>query len=287
MSDRISLDDPAAQAQGAEQIRPIARRYEIDRYLAALLAPRAARDDLIALAAFSGELHRIGESVSDPMLGEIRLQWWRDALDSGARGERTGHPTADAVIGVIQRHNLPRDSLSDMLDAHTHRLYADPPPDHKALSLELDLIEGTLFDFAARVLSCGQTPLLARAVQSAGRAYGLARVATALALPLSRGREPFPPQAAHSAAVSDRDWRTELAEIAARCRGYLVDFRGMLAELGHDRSAVITAMLPLAVVEPYLRALQRRDHDPLRNIAEIAPLTRVARIAGAHLRRRL
>lgn len=287
MSDALDSIDPAAHATARDQIRTTARRYEIDRYLSALLAPRAARDDLIALAAFSGELHRIGETVSEPMLGEIRFQWWRDALDSGARGEKTGHPIADAVTGVVQRYRLSPERLLEMLDVHAHRLYADPPASHDALSLELDLTEGVMFDVAARVLGCAPKPLLARAVQSAGRGYGLARIATTLARSLSRGREPFPPRADWLTLASARDWRAELADIVVMSRACVDDLRVVLADMGRDRAGVMTAMLPVAVVEPYLKALQRLDHDPLRDIAEIVPLTRVARIAGAHLRRRL
>ena len=59
-------------------IRLAARAYERDRYLAALLSPAARRDDLLVLAAFAGDVGRIASSVSEPMMGAIRLQWWRD-----------------------------------------------------------------------------------------------------------------------------------------------------------------------------------------------------------------
>ena len=42
------------------------------------------------------------------------------------------------------------------------------------------------------------------------------------------------------------------------------------------------AFLPLALVETYLRALERPGRDVLRSPAEIAPLTRAWRIAAAH-----
>lgn len=57
-----------------QHVRDTARTYAPDRYLAALLAPKSYRDDLIILAAFLGEMERIPKIVREPALGEIRLQ---------------------------------------------------------------------------------------------------------------------------------------------------------------------------------------------------------------------
>ena len=38
----------------------------------------------------------MAELVSEPGLGAIRLQWWRDAIERAASGEAIGHPVADA-----------------------------------------------------------------------------------------------------------------------------------------------------------------------------------------------
>ena len=71
----------AGAAAGGDPVIASARSGEPDRYLAALLAPPAARADLLALAAFASELARVPSLVTrEPTMGEIRLQWWRDAL---------------------------------------------------------------------------------------------------------------------------------------------------------------------------------------------------------------
>ena len=69
-----------------EAVRASARLNAPDRYYAALFAPAAVRDDLIALAAFCGEIARIGRQVSEPVMGEIRITWWRDALLAAEHG---------------------------------------------------------------------------------------------------------------------------------------------------------------------------------------------------------
>ena len=67
------------EAERGDTITRIARDGDPDRALAALFAPRESRADLLALIAFNVELARIAEQVSEPELGAIRMQWWREA----------------------------------------------------------------------------------------------------------------------------------------------------------------------------------------------------------------
>jgi len=61
--------------------RDVVARFDHDRHLITLYAPQDKRGALCALYAFNYEISRIRESVSEPMLGEIRLQWWHEAID--------------------------------------------------------------------------------------------------------------------------------------------------------------------------------------------------------------
>ena len=63
------------------------------------------------------------------MIGEIRLQWWRDAIEAAQSDSLTGNPVADAVMGLIRRRGLPIDLFTHVLDARITDLYADPMPD--------------------------------------------------------------------------------------------------------------------------------------------------------------
>ena len=63
------------------------RRHDRARYLSSLFAPDERREDLFALYAFNLEVAKTAEVVSEPMLGQIRLQWWREAI---APTQRTG-----------------------------------------------------------------------------------------------------------------------------------------------------------------------------------------------------
>ena len=82
------------EAERGDTVRRIARDGDPDRSLAALFVPREIRPDLFALIAFNVELARSAEQASEPELGAIRLQWWRDAVVRVAEGEATGNPVA-------------------------------------------------------------------------------------------------------------------------------------------------------------------------------------------------
>ncbi len=73
----------------------LVRQRDRDRYWSALFAPKLKRPSLLALYAFNAELDHILALVSEPMAGQIRLQWWRDAVDLASPGTRTGNPVAD------------------------------------------------------------------------------------------------------------------------------------------------------------------------------------------------
>ncbi len=255
-------------------MRNAARTLEPDRYLAALLSPSAARNDLIALAAFVAELKRIPQIVSDPHLAEIRLAWWRDALVPDS-ADATGNPTADAMRGVMARHGLDREALAVWLDALAHTFYAAGPEDEAHLDLELSLIEGTPFAFAARICGARDDASLKAVCDAAGQAYGLARLGLDFPRVLARGRIPLPgldTGSGDAATVTAQAARTRLDELA---QSRLRHFRAMFTTLDARTKA---ALLPVALVEPYLRACCNQRHDLTRELAEIAPLTRVWRL---------
>ena len=116
-----------------DAVRTVARDGDPDRYASALFAPRPAREPLFALYALNVELARAAEQVSEPQLGEIRLQWWREALDRAAAGEDTGNPIADAVGSVARRYALSGDSLAGLIDARSFDVSVKIMPDTAAL----------------------------------------------------------------------------------------------------------------------------------------------------------
>lgn len=274
---RLSL----RSAADAETVRDAARQGDPDRYLAALLAPKDFRDDLVVLAAVTGEVNRIMRVAHDPHLAEIRLQWWRDALLS-PDGAATGNPVADAFINVMQRRSLPHEDIAAWFDARAHTFYAAPPGDDAQLELEMRLVEGTAFSLAARILDpVDDMQGMQSFITNASVAYGLARIGADFPYWMARGRFALP---ATAGRFENADARAVVAYISSTARRALAAARAQWPRLP---PRVIPAFLPLALVEPYLRALERHGHDVLHQPGEIAPLRRVARLWLAHVTRKI
>jgi len=271
----------------AETVAASARAGEPDRYLAALLAPPPARDGLLALAAFSSELGRIGQLVTrEPIMGEIRLQWWRDALQPAEAGMRTGNPVADALREAASRHALPGPLLLGMVDAHAGDLEPEPFPTEAALDAYLAASEGAQFALAAGMLGSAAASELDAASQAAGRAYGLVRLLLALPQTLAQGRSPLPFERLQQAGIIDLAGQADPARIATLmrdlCSEVLRNFEAARRHVANMPRPLRVAYLPLALVRPYLRALERPGRDSLREVPEIAPLRRVWSMARAH-----
>src|SRR5271156_3271915 len=80
---------PGRRSTDPDRLSPVGalvRRHDRDRFQTALFAPAARREALFALYAFNYEIARVRESVREPMLGQIRLQWWREAIDAAYAG---------------------------------------------------------------------------------------------------------------------------------------------------------------------------------------------------------
>jgi phytoene synthase len=267
-------------------VRTIARDGDLDRYVSALFAPRAAREHLFALYAFNTELDHIGEQVSEPQLGEIRLQWWRDALDRASSGETTGQPVADALGLAVRECDLSRQSLADLIDARGFDVSVKIMPDAAALDDYLAKTAGALFKLASEVCMTGgravEPRALEQAVRAAGIAYGLTGLMRALPVHARRGRIDIPEDAllrhgtspAKLLAGEASEGLTELlADLRETARAALKSARRHVAELSPQARP---AFLPLALVDPYLSVLQKVD--PLHQIADINPLARLWRL---------
>ena len=272
----------AAPAVGTDIARTTARAFERDRYLAALLAPSRVRGDLVVLAALAGELSRIPVFVGERMIGEIRLQWWREAIDAGAgAGTRTGHPIADAVIDTIVRHGLPLATIHGLIDAQVDRLDPLPFADLDALLASLAAWDGGLFEIAWRVLGgVGERPSL---LTASGQAYGISRMLVELPAAVAGEHVMAPRSMLASRGLSspgllDADaagkWQALSTELAGHARHLLDELADEYRTA--DRSVRLAA-LPIALVRPYLSVTQRLDVLALE-AGDIGPLTRVWRL---------
>ncbi len=102
--------------QNIEYCRQQAREHDVDRYYISLFAPADRRTALWALIAFNQEVAKTRAVVSEAMLGEIRLQWWREALEGIAAGTPRAHPVVEALASEIHDFLSIRPYLDEIID---------------------------------------------------------------------------------------------------------------------------------------------------------------------------
>ncbi len=125
-------------------------RFDPDRAAAIAFQPAGARSALYALHAFSLEVAHLRETVGEPVLGAMRLQWWRDALDELASGRERRHAVLQPLAAAMRAHDLPPEYLRRLLDARETDLETAPPADLPAYARDTG---GTLAALAGQVVS--------------------------------------------------------------------------------------------------------------------------------------
>jgi phytoene synthase len=256
------------------------RESDRDRWLACLFAPDAARPHLFALYAFNAEISKIRDLVSQPILGEMRLQWWLDALNEPEGGEVRGdlhaHPVADALLATIETCALPRKTFSDLLEARRFDLYDDPAPDLHFLESYCGETCSSLFRLAGLILGAVGGKDSAEAAGPAGCAYAFTGLLRAFPWHVANQQCYVPGDVLERHGLEPRNLfaredspalRAALAEMRALARGCLAGARKAIALLPEtERLAYRVLSLP----ELYLREMERRDYDPYKTLVEVA-----------------
>lgn len=245
-----------------------------------MFAPDAARPHLLALYAFNVELSRIRETVTDPTIGEIRLQWWLDAIGGMFAGEVAGHPVLQALAPAILRGGLPERSFRNMIEARRFDLFEDPMPTLNDLEGYLGETASTLIQMAALVLDPANAAGSARAAGLAGVAMGIAGQLRLIPITRARGQCYVPNDLLESEGLTPADiirgepssgLEKVLSGLRDVARQRLDEARRLRTEIS---SAAFAAFLPVALTEPYLDRLAKLGPASLIRVADISPLRR-------------
>jgi phytoene synthase len=241
----------------------IVRAADPDRYFSALFAPAARRPFLFALYAFNHELARVAESVREPMLGEIRLQWWREALQSAREGKPRRHDVAEAMARVFEAVDVPPGLLDAMIDARAFDVSTDTFATFADLETYLDATSGNLMRLAALIVGARHDA----PAQDAGIAYGLAGILRARSFHACRGKTFLPIDALAAegltpeqaiAGVEVDPMKAVVRTLASRARS-----RHAAARACRVPGPTISAFLPAALVPLYLRGIPRALRGPM------------------------
>lgn len=248
-----------------------------DRYLCALLSPEPVRGAISSIYAFNLELARIRELVSEPMMGEVRLQWWRDTLSGAPHGDAHANPIADALLETIRVHDLPLAPLLNMIEARQFDLYDDPMPDRSAFEGYAGETASSVIQLCCTILNAGNAAKTADAAGHAGVAQLVA--GSLLLMPIHRSRgQVYVPGDLLGAVGLDRDGflsGRDQTLIEQAVKGFIALGREHLnaarQQSGNVNQSCFPAFLPAATIEMILdRAgnLGASVHDTSMSIAQ-------------------
>lgn len=196
-----------------EACAALVQRADPDRFAATMAAPPAARARLWPLYAFNLEIARAPWAASDPMIAEIRLQWWIDRIRA-MPGAVPAHEVAAPLAALLAEGRVPPALLAAMAEARRRDL--DPAPfDADELAAWLDATAGNLMWAAA--LALGAPDTAGPVVRDFAQGAGIAAFLSARPGYAARGRAPL---ARLDPAALARDGLAAIAR--ARARRHLV-----------------------------------------------------------------
>lgn len=261
------------------------KRYDYDRWLTALFVPGPRRAGMFVLLAFNTEIARIRETVSEPMLGDIRLQWWRDALDSMAAGKAPpSHPVAGALARLVAEHNLPIDELRRMIDARASDLDVVPFQTLDELCAYAHDTGGLLSGLMFRLWGDDSAEGLATA-REVGAAYALTGLIRGIPYHVRHDvlRIPADMIAARGLTPEGLFQRENSAaffaitrELGERAAALQRSAKEKITERGPQRRAFYRLA---ALTSLYLKRLEKAGFDPGHRKLDIGPVRKIAALA--------
>jgi phytoene synthase len=267
----------------------LVRRHDCDRYLAALFAPAPLRPHLYALYAFNYEIARIAESVNEPMMAEIRRQWWRETIAEAAQGRPRRHDVAEALCELFAHTTVEPSRFIGLIDARARDDSSEEFASMAELESYADDTAGAVMRIAARILGAGDR--LDPLSRAAGMAYGLTGLLRAMPYRAARAKLDLPRDLMTQYALSrERLFAGEggpalepaLQAVGERALRHLDAARAFQIDRG-----ALAAFLPATLCGPYLRAMLRPGFDPFRQLSEIAQWRRQLILLARAVRTRI
>jgi 15-cis-phytoene synthase len=257
----------AAPRDAAGFCADLVRSHDFARYASSLFVPAPHRRALLAIYAFNVEISRVREHVSQPLPGEIRMQWWTDMLAGAGHGGVEGNPVAAELLQAIRNFGLPVEPLARLIDEHQFDLYNDPMPSMAALEGYINDTSSALFSLAAQ-LAAPPSEEIDHLARHAGLALGLVQVVAALPRDASRRQLFVPLQVlqSHGSDVEEifsgkptANTRSAIDQLLGEANSHLKTAFSLLASVP---SEVRPIFLPLALASRDLKRMSRADNDP-------------------------
>lgn len=253
--------------KGLSHCSRIVRDHDHDRWLTMLFASADDREALAALYAFNHEVAKTRETVSEPMLGEIRLEWWREAINDLYSGTVRRHPVTEALAQAMETRSLPQAEFEAIIDGRISDLYDTNPKKIDDLLDYADKTGGTVSRLGARICGVEDDQLL-NAASAIGRAWALTGLLRAFGFQAAMRRTMLPDEALTNAGISKETlFRGEFSpELIPVIDNLVKTARAALDEAREVRSKITqrqrSPYLLAVTTRAYLKRLKQSGGDP-------------------------
>lgn len=172
-----------------EDLDALVRRVDGDRWLASRFASAYARPKLIALYAAYYEVAHTTESVREPALGDIRLEWWRAGVEEIAAGKP---PRAHPALTALKDSAAPLGPVKEIISTRARDLDMTPFATWDELETYIDGTAGALMRGAIEACIPDVTDATRAFARHAALAWGYAGLLRAAPHWQARGRSVIP-----------------------------------------------------------------------------------------------
>lgn len=264
---------------------------DYDRYLTVLCAAPEHRRALFALYAFNQEVAKTREQVTEPTLGEIRLQWWRETVQGLYEGEVRRHPVAEALADALNGAAVPQALLMEIIDGRVSDLYDDSPKRMEELIGYADATGGAVAEAGVRLTGVAERRAIGVA-RGVGIAWALVGLIRALAFHAEMRRSYLPEREMEAAGIAKEtlfqgEFAPELTPLIERLGEEAT--RRIKAARGNMRDVPCQArpvLLLAGLAEGYLDRLRRAGGNPLAADFQKGQLGRLFSLYRRSIRRR-
>lgn len=243
------------------------RKYDNDRFLTSLFAPAERREALFALYAFNLEIAKTREVVTEPVLGQMRLQFWRDGIEAVYEGGAIPkHAVMEPLAAAAKEHGLTRAHFDRLIDAREADLDDTPPASIECLVNYAEVTGAPLVHLALETLGV-RDEAARRAGRHVGIAYALTGILRAVPFHARQQRQMLPDDRmqAHGAKQGDLfelrsvpELRPVVQEVGEAAREHLAQARALRRDVP---KAALPALLPAVLAETHLDTIKREGGD--------------------------
>lgn len=176
-----------------------------NRYLTTLFVDKDKRRSLFALYAFNIEISKVVDISKEPLVSQIKLQWWQDSLDDLKKGQVAKHPVIEELSKALTHHQISIDDLLMMIQARNTELTDETP---KTLSALIDYCRqtaGTLNRVSLQVIKNGDHHSHSKQCEDLGTAWGLIGIIRAISFHATAQRCFIPDQLLSEANIKLED----------------------------------------------------------------------------------